>query len=186
MKIKQELADEINKQINRELESAYLYLSMAAYFDQKSLSGMAHWQYCQFLEEYYHARKWMDFLIDRGAKVVLMPIKQLKTDFGSAMEVFEDTLSQEILNTKYIEKILVMFREAKDFVSEQLILWFLDEQIEEEANAMEVIDKLKLIGNDGVGLLELDEELGERVMAAPIPEIPSPSPVGQGPGPYCQ
>lgn len=173
MKIKQELADEINLQINRELESAYLYLSMAAYFDQRSLKGMAHWQYCQYLEEYYHARKWMEFLIDRGAKVVLKDIKQLKTDFGSVIEVFEDTLRQELLNTEYLKKILWMFREAKDGMSEQLLLWFLDEQIEEEANVMEILDKLKLIGNDGVGILELDEELGERAMSAPIPEISS-------------
>ncbi len=162
MRISKQLSEKVNDQINRELESAYLYLSMAAYLEGKSFNGMAKWMYKQFDEEYYHAKKFMHFLAERGGKVTLTNVKQLKTEFKSPKECFELGLKHENLITEYLKKLMLAFREAKDLVSEDFLLWYLDEQIEEEGKFTDILDKFNIIGNDGAGLLMLDKELGSR------------------------
>lgn len=162
MKISKQLAEMVNEQINRELESAYLYMSMGAYLEGKSLNGMARWMYCQFNEETYHAKKFIHFLSARGGRVTLTDIKQLETNFKSPRACFEQGLKHEMLITEYLKKLLAEFREAKDMVSEDLLLWYLDEQIEEEAKFADILDKFSIIGNEGTGLLALDKELGDR------------------------
>ena len=152
----------INDQVKNELESCYIYLSMAAYFHSNSLDGMGHWMRAQAHEEMIHATKFMDHLIDRDGKVVLQDLKQLKTDWSSPLEAFQDALEHERFISGKINDLTTIAREEKDYASEPLLAWFTDEQIEEEASAGKVVDELGMIGEDKSALLMLDRELGAR------------------------
>ena len=152
----------INDQIKNELESYYIYLSMAAYFHSNSLDGMGHWMRAQAHEEMIHATKFMEHLIDRNGQVVLQDLKQLKTDWSSPLEAFQNALEHERFISGKINDLTTIAREEKDYASEPLLAWFTDEQIEEEASAGKVVDELGMIGEDKSALLMLDRELGAR------------------------
>jgi len=152
----------ISDQIKNELESYYIYLSMAAYFHSNSLDGMGHWMRAQAHEEMIHATKFMDHLIDRDGKVVLQDLKQLKTDWSSPLEAFQDALEHERFISGKINDLTTIAREEKDYASEPMLAWFTDEQIEEEASAGKIVDELGMIGEDKSALLMLDRELGAR------------------------
>ena len=152
----------INDQIKNELESYYIYLSMAAYFHSNSLDGMGHWMRAQAHEEMIHATKFMDHLIDRDGQVVLQDLKQLKIDWSSPLEAFQDALEHERFISGKINDLTTIAREEKDYASEPLLAWFTDEQIEEEASAGKIVDELGMIGEDKSALLMLDRELGAR------------------------
>jgi len=152
----------ISDQIKNELESYYIYLSMAAYFHSNSLDGMGHWMRAQAHEEMIHATKFMDHLIDRDGKVVLQDLKQLKIDWSSPLEAFQDALEHERFISGKINDLTTIAREEKDYASEPLLAWFTDEQIEEEASAGKIVDELGMIGEDKSALLMLDRELGAR------------------------
>jgi ferritin len=157
------LNDAINDQIKNELESYYIYLSMAAYFHSKSLDGMGHYMRVQAHEEMIHAMKFFNHVIDRGGQVELKDLKQLKTSWKSPLEAFQDALAHERFITGKINDLTAIAREEREYASESLLAWFCDEQIEEEANAGKIAGELDMVGSDKSGLLMLDRELGARV-----------------------
>jgi ferritin len=171
--IGERLNDAINEQIKNELESYYIYLSMAAWFHSRSLDGMGHWMRCQAHEEMIHAMKLFNHVIDRGGKVVLKDLKQLKTQWSSPLEVFQDAYEHEKFISGKIDDLTAISREERDYASEPILAWFSDEQIEEEATASKVNDELEMVGEDKSGLLMLDRELGGRAYPAGTPLDPT-------------
>jgi ferritin len=163
----------INDQIKNELESYYIYLSMAAYFHTMSLDGMGHWMRCQAHEEMIHAMKFFEHLIDRNGKVVLQDLKQLKTGWSSPLEAFQDAFEHEKFISGKINDLTTIAREEKDYASEPLLAWFSDEQIEEEASTGKIVDELAMIGEDKSALLMLDRELGARTYSPGSPFDPA-------------
>ena len=171
--ISERLNTAINDQIKNELESYYIYLSMAAYFHDMSLDGMGHWMRCQAHEETIHAMKFFEHLIDRDGKVVLQDLKQLKTEWSSPLEAFQDAFEHEKFISGKINDLTTIVREEKEYPSEPLLAWFSDEQIEEEASTGKITDELTMIGEDKSALLMLDRELGARAYPAGSPLDPA-------------
>ena len=169
MEIDNELVDAINDQLNFELYSAFIYLSMGTWLEEQSLSGMAHWMEIQYQEEFAHAMRFYRHLTERGARVVMKEIAAPKTEWASAHEVFADAFHHESIVTKRIYKIGDIADRLGDRSTQSMLTWFYNEQTEEEAKTMELCDKLKLIGDSIPALLQLDSELGARPPAAPIP-----------------
>ncbi|MSQ12129.1 MAG: ferritin [Dehalococcoidia bacterium] len=160
--LREKLQDELNRQVNAELYSAYLYLSMAAYFESANLSGFAHWMRAQHEEEHSHALKLFDYVTERGGRVHLQAIKQPPVEFTSPVGVMEQTLAHERAVTGMIHAIYELAAKEQDYPTQVMLQWFIDEQVEEEKTAADILGHLKLIGNDGAGLLMLDARLGER------------------------
>jgi len=152
----------INKQINAEMYSAYLYLAMAAYFDDKSLGGFANWMKIQAKEEMAHAMKFYEYVYEREGKVELEAIEKPGADFDSPLEVFEKALEHEKKVTSLINGLYELSIQEKDYAFQSFLKWFIDEQVEEENSANEIIERLKLAGEKGPGLFMLDRELGAR------------------------
>jgi len=157
------MLDELNKQINREIYSAYLYMSMSAYSQYIGLKGFANWFMVQYNEEMEHAMKIYTYVNDHGAQVKLMAIDEPPAEFDSALDMFEKTLEHEQFITKSINDLVDLAITEKDHATEIFLQWFVTEQIEEEGNDNDIISQLKLIGDNGNGLLMLDRELGNRV-----------------------
>lgn len=153
----------LNDQIVAEMYSAYLYLSMAAYFDGEGLGGFAQWMRAQFAEEQGHALKMFSYVGERGGRVRLGAIDAPQSDWGSPLEVFEQTLAHEQMVTGLINKLVDLAHELSDHATDNFLRWFVTEQVEEEDTADSIRHQLKLIGDNGQGLLMLDRELGARV-----------------------
>ncbi len=162
MKISKSLVDAINDQINYELYSGYVYLSMAAWFEEQNLDGMAQWMKTQAKEEYEHAMKFWDHVVDRGGRVILKAIEAPKTKWDSPLEVWEDAYQHEMKVTKRIFKIGKIAEKEDDKSASPLLQWFYDEQVEEEEQTMKVRDQLKVIRDSTNALLMLDSKLGKR------------------------
>lgn len=158
----------LNEQVNKELYSAYLYLSMSAYFSDIGLLGFANWMRIQAQEEQAHAMFIYDFLLDRGEKVILTTIDAPITTWANPLNVMEEVLKHEVYVTSLINNIVGVAEEVKDRATMSYMNWFVDEQVEEEANAKEIIDKLKLIGDDKSALYLLDKDLATRVFVQPM------------------
>lgn len=169
MEISQELVDAINDQINFELYSAFIYLSMATWFEENSLDGMAHWMEVQYQEEFDHTMRFYRHLTERGARVILKTIEGPKTEWESAHAIFADAYHHELLVTERIYKIGGIADKLGDRSTQTMLNWFYNEQTEEEKNTMEIRDKLKLIGDSIPALMQLDAQLGARPPAPPIP-----------------
>ena len=155
----------INEQINNELFSSYSYLSMAAYCEHEQFQGCAHWMRVQSQEEYGHAMKLYDFLIARNGRVELMPIAQPQIKFTKVTEVFQKALEQEQMVTQQIDALFELALKEKAFAAMVELEWFVQEQVEEEKTASEIVHKFKLVGHDPAALLDLDRELGARQAA---------------------
>jgi len=166
MAIDKKMEAAINEQINAELYSAYLYLSMASWFEDQNLTGFAHWMRGQYVEETMHGMKMYNYLNERGGRVILKPIEGPDTSWGSYVEIFETVLNHEIHVTSLINKLVKLSREIDDYASESFFMWYVDEQVEEEATADEILSRLKLIGNDPTSLINMDNELKTRQPAA--------------------
>jgi ferritin len=162
MKMSDALATKFNDQITLELESSIAYLQMAAYFDARSLKGMAQWMRVQSDEERLHALKFFDFVLDRGNEVTIGQIAAPTMDIGSARSAFEMALAQEERVTASIKELYRVATEEIDAASYPLLQWFLEEQVEEESTVSEIVDRLGFVGDDGGALLELDRELAAR------------------------
>ncbi len=160
--ISERMTKELNKQINAELFSSYLYLSMAAYFENAGFKGFAAWMRAQSQEEYDHAMKFYDYLTDVGGRIELEAIEKPKTDWTSPLEVFEAAKEHEIYVTNLINNLVAVSVEEKDYATNIFLQWFVTEQIEEVATVSEIIDKFKMIGDRKESLYFLDKELGER------------------------
>lgn len=152
----------INKQINAEIYSAYLYLAMAAYFDAQGLEGFGNWMKIQAQEEMTHAMKFYRWVFERGGKVVMEAIDKPNGEYGSSLEVFEEVLKHEQEVTSLINGLYELATNEKDYAFKSMLKWFIDEQVEEEGNAQQIIDQVKLAGEQGPGLYMLDKELGAR------------------------
>ncbi len=152
----------MNKQIKYELDSAYLYLSMAAYFEGENLPGLAHWMRLQAREEQAHAMKFYSFIFERGGSVTLLGIDQPPAKFESVRAVFKQTLEHEKKVTGLIEAIYAAAVEDKDYASQTFLNWFIDEQVEEEKNATDILETMRIGGDSGAALLMLDHHLGSR------------------------
>jgi ferritin len=152
----------INEQINKELYSSYLYLSMGAYFEDQNLPGFAHWMYIQVGEEREHGMKFYEYLVDRGAKVDLKAIAAPETNWKSSLEVFKEVQKHESFVTSSINALYELALSEKDYASQIMLQWFISEQVEEEKNAAEIVQKLELIDSKGTAVLMLDHELGHR------------------------
>lgn len=160
--VSKKLETAINKQINAELWSAYLYLSMSAHFSNKALPGFANWFKVQFHEEQDHALKFMNYLISKGNKVELAPIKEVETSWSTVIKAFEDTLKHEKVVTSLINDLVTLARSENDYATENMLQWFVNEQVEEEETAQGMVDALKLMGDNGVGIYMMDKELATR------------------------
>jgi ferritin len=169
MEIDKELVDAINDQLNFELYSAFIYLSMGTWLEEQGLSGMAHWMEVQYQEEFAHAMRFYRHLTERGARVVMKQIDAPKTDWASAHEVFADAYHHETVVTGRIYKIGDIADRLGDRSTQSMLTWFYNEQTEEEAKTMELRDKLKLIGDSIPALLQLDAQLGARPADIIIP-----------------
>jgi len=151
-----------NDQIKNELYSAYIYLAMAAYFETKNLPGFAHWMKVQYKEEVSHAMKMFEFLNDRGVRVLLQSIAQPTLEYSSALEVFEETLKHEKKVTALINALYELAKQVNDNASSVFLHWFISEQVEEEKNAAQIIETLKIAKPEGPALIMLDRELSKR------------------------
>jgi ferritin len=167
------LADAMNEQIKNELESYYIYLSMAAYFHSQSLDGMGHYMRVQAHEEMTHAMKFMNHLLDRGGRVVLKDLKQLKTDWKSPLDAFKDAFAHEQFISAKINDLIRIAREENEYASEPLLAWFANEQIEEEANAGKIAGNLEMVEGGRSALLMIDRELGARAYPPGSPLDPA-------------
>ncbi|NLF49521.1 MAG: ferritin [Leptolinea sp.] len=156
------LASEINTQIKLELYSGYLYLSMAAYFEANNLPGFAHWMKKQALEEQEHAMKFYEYLNDRGDRVILQALEQPPTDFKSPLSIFEQSLEHEKSVTARINLLYSIAVKDNDYASQSFLNWFVDEQVEEEKNASEIVEWLKMAGESRNTLFMLNRQLAER------------------------
>jgi ferritin len=156
------MAEALNVQINKEMYSAYIYLSMAAYSEHIGLSGFANWFMVQYQEENEHAMRIYKYLQEQGAQVKLETIEKPQTDYKSPTDMFEKTLAHEQFVTKSIHELVDLAVKEKDHATQIILQWFVTEQVEEEANDHEILDKLKLVGDSGRGLYMLDKELGVR------------------------
>ena len=159
----------INAQINAELWSAYLYLSMAMDADAKGLKGVANWFHVQYLEEQDHARIFMNYLNSRDAKVILQPIAEVPTEWDSVLDMFKQTLEHEKKVTALINNLASVANEDRDFASINRLVWFIDEQVEEEENAREMIAAVEAVEGNKYGMYMLDKELAARTYTTPSP-----------------
>jgi len=157
----------LNDQLNKELFSSYLYLSMAAYFEDLNLTGMANWMRLQADEEHEHSMKFYDFIIKISGRVVLEQIDKPKSEWDSPQDAFKEALEHEKFITKSINELTDLAIEEKDHSTNTFLHWFIDEQVEEEANASDIVQKFNLIDNSKSGLYMLDRELGQRTNAPP-------------------
>ena len=167
--IPDKLCQAMNDQIRYELESSYLYLSMASYFHSISLDGMAQWMRVQAHEEMIHAMKFFDHVIDRGGEVKLQDLSQGKTEWTNVLEAWQDAYKHEQFITSRINELTTIARAEKDYASEPILAWFSDEQIEEEATSGKIADEMEMVANDKSGILMLDRELGARAFPASSP-----------------
>jgi ferritin len=156
------LEEAINEQINRELYSAYLYLSMSAYCEAESLPGFATWMRVQAKEEVEHAMKFFDHVNDRGGRVVLKAIEMPPPVWKSPLDMFEQVLGHERKVTGLINRLYELALKENDYATQMELQWFVTEQVEEEDNAGRVVAQLKRVGDQPMGLLMLDRQLGER------------------------
>jgi ferritin len=157
----------LNDQLNAELYSSYLYLSMSAYFQSVSLSGFANWMRVQAQEELVHAMKFYDFINERGGRVTLTSIEEPPTEWDSTLGVFEATFEHEQKVTGLINNLVEIAIEERDHATNIFLQWFVSEQVEEEDSANDVVQKIKLMGDAKGGMFMLDRELGQRVFTPP-------------------
>lgn len=156
------MEEALNRQVNRELYSAYLYTSMSAYFSSVNLAGFAKWMRVQAKEERAHAAKIYDYILARAGKITLLDIEAPKAKWASAGKVFEDVYAHEQKVTGMIHALVELATKEKDHATFEMLQWFVKEQVEEEENASEILSKIKSIGDVPGQLFHLDHELGKR------------------------
>jgi len=160
--LKPNVQEALNNQINGEIASTYLYLSMAAYFESKNFRGLAKWMEVQAREEWGHAMKIFGHINERGGRVTLKQIDAPPSEWKSVLDVFEQTLTHEIKVTEKIHAIVKLATSECDYATLAFLQWFVSEQVEEESQTTSIVEKLKLMGEGNIGLFILDGELGKR------------------------
>ena len=162
MKISKKMQDAINVQMKNESDNAFLYLSIASWFEQKNLKGFANWNFVQYQEEQEHALKFYNYLLERQGEAVVDAVAKPKKDWNNIVDVFAEILEKEKETTENIYKLYEVAVEEKDYTTQGFLKWYLDEQVEEENNASTILDELKMIGDSKSALVLLDQKLGER------------------------
>ena len=162
------MEEALNKQLNAELYSAYMYFSMTAWFEAMNLDGFASWMKAQALEEVEHAMKFYNFINERGGRVRLMPIEGPPTDWDSPVDVFEAAYKHEQYVTSLINDLVNLALEEKDHATQIFLQWFVTEQVEEEASFSSILEKLRMVGESPGPLFMMDRELGQRQVNLPI------------------
>jgi ferritin len=157
------MQEALNSQMNAELYSSYLYLSMAAYFQSIDLNGFAHWMHCQAKEELFHGIKFYNYINERGGRAIMKPIEGPETNWDNPSAPFDQAYQHEQKVTGMINNLVNLAIDEKDHATNNFLQWFVKEQVEEEATASEVVQKLKLTGGQGNGLFMLDQEMGQRL-----------------------
>jgi ferritin len=165
--LSKKIEEAINDQINAEVYSGYLYYSMSVYFDSLTLNGFAHWLRVQALEEFTHVQKFVTFLNDRGARPLMKPVEGPPTEWDSPLAAVEEVYEHEVGVTKRINKLMDLALAESDHAAVNFLNWFVGEQVEEEASADEVVQKLKLVNKTEGGLFLLDQEMDKRTFALP-------------------
>lgn len=165
--ISKKMADSLNEQLNKEIYSGYLYISMAAYSTSIGLNGFANWFTVQFQEELMHAKKFCDYINQQGGRVALKAIDEPPKDFLNPKDLFAKTLEHEQMVTKRINNLVKSARKENDNATEAFLQWFVTEQVEEVAIPTETLQRLELVGKDGNGLLMIDSQLAVRVFVPP-------------------
>ncbi|OGS34680.1 MAG: ferritin [Elusimicrobia bacterium RIFOXYB2_FULL_49_7] len=165
--ISEKLQEALNEQINKELFSEYLYLQMQSWFASENLDGFVNFFTVQTQEERFHGMKFYQYLIERGGKVLLKPLEGPTNDFKNAEEIFSYSLNHEKFVTQRIHHLMDLAITEKDHSLVSFLKWFIDEQVEEESTFEKALAKIKLVGNNGMGLLMLDQEMAKRVFSAP-------------------
>lgn len=166
--ISEKMQNAFNEQINKELYSSYLYLSMASYLSGLGLNGFANWMRVQVQEENFHAMAMYDYVIERGGEVSLLAIDKPMSSFKNVLAVFEETLKHEQYVTSLINGLMDVAEEVKDRAAISFLQWFIDEQVEEESTASDLVSKLKLINSEGNALFMMDKEMALRTFVAPV------------------
>ncbi len=166
MAIEKNIQDALNKQINREFFSSHLYLSMAAYFETLNMSGFANWLKIQSEEERGHAMKFFEHIVTRGGQVELYEIDKPEAKWASPLAVFKAVLDHEKIITRHVNDLVDLSLQAKDHATHNFLQFFVDEQVEEEASAEDVLYKLELVKESTGGMYMLDRELGKRTAGA--------------------
>jgi len=164
------MEEALNFQFNRELYSGYLYLAMAAYFEDQDLPGFANWMRIQAQEELSHAMKFYDYLVRRGGRAVMADIEAPQNEWESATTVFEHVYEHEQMVTGLINKLVDLALELSDHATNNFLQWFVAEQVEEEESASGVLQKVKMAGESKSGLYMLDQEFAQRVFHPPTEE----------------
>lgn len=164
----QRMQDALNAQVNAELYSAYIYLSMAAHFKAVNLPGFAHWMRIQTMEEVAHAMKIFDFINERGGRAVLQTIEGPPVEFGAPLDVMQAAYDHERHVTSLIHSLYDLAIEEKDHATRIMLEWFVTEQVEEEDNTSSIVDQLQMMGDHPQGLFMLDRELAARPMPTEI------------------
>ena len=162
MKISDAMVAAINSQIKAEYDSAYIYLAMSAYFKDAGLDGMSHWMKKQYSEEVEHAEKFISYLYDRGARVIIPDVAKPKDEYTDALDVFKTAYAHEQYVTSRIYDLVDLAVSEKDYATQSMLKWFVDEQVEEEDNASGIVSKLERLGVDKHGLYTIDRELAAR------------------------
>jgi ferritin len=165
--IPKKIQDAVNDQVNRELFSEYLYLSMEMWCASQNLQGFAHWMHMQSHEERYHGLKFAHHVIDRAGQVELKPLDQPQVNFDSPKQMFELALEQERYTTRHINELYEIALAERDYPLQNLLLWYINEQIEEEMSAEYFVNRLERIGNNFSGLMYLDHEMSKREYESP-------------------
>lgn len=165
--LKPAVAQALNEQVTREFESAYIYKAMSLCASNLGLNGAAAWFNVQFQEEMAHVDKFCKYLTDRGETVKLGALDCPRNNYSTLLEMFEATLKHEEFITESINNLVRIARENNDYATEVFLQWYIIEQVEEEANDNEIIDRLRLIGQDGSSLFLIDNELGQRTFTPP-------------------
>lgn len=166
----QKLLDAMNEQMKNEFFSAYLYLAMAGYFQDEDLPGIAGWMRVQALEELTHGEKFFNFICDANGRTDLRGFEAPRNEYSSALDCFEYALEHEKFVTDRINQLVTLARQDNNHAAEIFLQWFVTEQVEEEAMFGLIVTKLQRIGNDGNGLLRLDEDLAQRAFVPPPAE----------------
>ena len=165
--LNEKIQDALNGQLNAELYSSYLYLSMSACFQDLNLGGFANWMRVQAQEELVHAMKFYDFINERGGRVSLKPIEGPPSEWDSPLAAFEDAYRHELKVTGLINDLVDLALTEHDHATNIFLQWFVTEQVEEEDSTNDVVHKIKLIGEDKSGFFMLDQELGQRIFTPP-------------------
>ena len=160
--LKPKVLEALNAQVNAELDSAYLYLSMAAWFESKNFRGMARWMRTQSHEEWGHGMKIYDFIVSRSGRVLLAAVDKPKAEWDSAAAIFADSYKHECKVTGLINGLMKLAESESDFATQAFLQWFVTEQVEEEAQVEFIVEKLKMMGESNIALFMLDAELGKR------------------------